>query len=490
MLIDELREAMSTAVEEQPFLPDLDGLNARASQLRRRRVTSSTLGTAVSAALVVGIIVVANSGGPAMPGRGRVVVASDQRAIAATISEVDNWGPTRGSLARDGNFLDQVRQEWDTPSGDYYGNPADSAQTVSGSSDGSAVLTPLDGSRHLTGDVHVLFAGDTADGPAAVVAQQSSTRDVGVYLGFLLPVSGQLRLVAAFTPTLYAQSDSDSAGFDTKMISFHTGLGGEHLVVLPADPADEVSVSLTHTLDPSGHVERQWAAAPVEDGIATVSTSGPLGLWDTLIRIKDHGTLVDENRPWDVLAVSNAGSGDATPPVPDNVIDWPLADQFIGGSVPGGGYPANFLSAWVTHYANADEPYGEQWWLSGSPQDGDPIAVAQLWFYGDTARTVVLRAVGHTTQLLSDAVTDPSARPQVFLRLPDDQGWLVVGGPDTTITGYRLPGTDAWTDVPTSTASTTDGKPVTTKASAFIPVTGEHVQVRLDVAGRTQIASR
>ena len=41
----------------------------------------------------------------------------------------------------------------------------------------------------------------------------------------------------------------------------------------------------------------------------------------------------------------------------------------------------------------------------------------------------------------------------------------------------------------TSTAETVDGKPVYTSKSAFIRST-DHIQVRMDVNGKTQVASK
>ena len=65
-----------------------------------------------------------------------------------------------------------------------------------------------------------------------------------------------------------------------------------------------------------------------------------------------------------------------------------------------------------------------------------------------------------------------------------------MGGPHITITGYRVPGTQAWTDINTATSSTDNGKPVHTRAAAFIPSTSQHLQVRLDVAGHRRVATR
>jgi hypothetical protein len=191
-----------------------------------------------------------------------------------------------------------------------------------------------------------------------------------------------------------------------------------------------------------------------------------------------------------VLGIIENEGLDTQPPPPANAVKWPLSDQDIGGSVPGGGLYKDLYEPWMSQYAGMDEPYGGQQWVMGSPQDRHAIVVQQLWFYGDLAHTVVLRVVDKDVQLLSDTVTDPTARPLVFLRLPNTLGWLVVAGPDTTITGWREPGATTWSDIETSTAATAGDKTVHTNKSTFINSTAAHIQVRLDVNGKTQIASK
>jgi hypothetical protein len=486
VLTDELRGALRAATEQQPFEPDVSRVPARVRQLRRRR---RVVWVSVSAA---GIGVVATAGVLATTGSSaRVSPSRLDKGGAALIREVDNWGPTRGSFASDKAFLAHVKQEWLIPTGSYYGDPAQNGESVLINQDGTRVVTRPDRSRHLTGDVKVLFAGQTPDGPAAVVAQRTTLKDADMYLGVMLPTSDHdLHLVAAYTPKMYAQHEVGDPGFDTNVIDFKTTAAGDHLVVLPANPADTVSISLDHTVDSTGHVHRDWSAVPTSGGVAAVTASGRYGFWDTLIGVSDHGAVADESQVWDVLAGSEDGSTDSLPPQPDNVVEWPLSDQGIGGSVPGGGYSSSLNDQWIARYANTDEPYAGRWWVTGSPLDRHMIVVEQLWFYGDPAHTVVLRVVDKDVQLLSDTVTDPSARPLVFLRLPGASGWLVVAGPDTTITGWREVGTSTWSGVDTFTAETYGGKPVATKKSTFIRSTADHIQVQLDVNGRTQIASK
>jgi hypothetical protein len=392
------------------------------------------------------------------------------------VNEVENWGPTRGDLANDPEFLDHVTQEWLNPSGRYYGEPRQVGRP-----------------RDLTGDVKVLYAGTTPDGPAAVVAQRTTEKDIDIYLGFLLPAgTNDVHLVAAFSPKLYAQSEIGfgSRGLDTNQISFKTTVAGDHLVVLPSHRSDSVSVSRSHTLDATGHVHRDWSDVPTHDGVAVVTASGQLRSWDTLIRVNHIGAVIDEAPASDVLIGYEGIAADAMPPEPSNALNWPLSDQGIGGSISGGGYRANLNDPWLEQYAKPDEPYGGHWWVSGSAQDRRMILVEQLWFYGDPGHTVVLRVLDKNAQLLLDEVTDPTDRPLVFMRLPDALGWLVVGAPDTTITGWREAGASNWSNIETGTAETDGGKPVHTDKSTFIQSTADHIQVRMQVNGKTQVASK
>jgi hypothetical protein len=486
VLTEELRGALQAATDQQPFEPDVSRVPLRVRQLRRRRTATWVTVSATGIGIVTTAGLLATTGSSA-----RVSPSPLDRASTALVHEVDNWGPTRGSLAHDSAFLQHVKQEWLHPASRYSGDPSQTGTSVLTKSDGTRVVTKPDTSRHLTGDVRVLYADQTPDGPAAVVAQRTTRNGVDMYVGFLLPTSNRdLRLVAAETPTDFAQREFDDPGFDTNMINFKTSPAGDHLVILPANPTDSVSISLGHTTDARGHIQRDWSAVPTDDGVATVTASGPLGFWDTLIHISDHGVVVDEAPARGVLDGFVDGMTDAQPPMPSNAVHWPLSDQAIGGSIPGGGYASSLNDPWITRYATTDEPYGGAWWASGSPQDRHMIVVGQLWFYGDPAHTVVLRVVDKDPQLLFDAITDPTERPLVFTRLPGTLGWLVAGGPDSRITGWRESGTTQWLDVDTFTAQTNDGKAVTTDRSAFIRSTADHIQVRMDVNGKTQIASK
>jgi hypothetical protein len=482
VLTDDLRGALRAAADEQPFQPDLSGVQGRVRRLRRRRLVGVSAG--ITTATVVAVATAVLIGG----GADRVSPSPADKASAAIIHEVENWGPTRGNFADDSEFLDRVRHEWSQPSGDYYGDPRRNGGGAMHYADGTVTRIPADRSRHLTGSVRILYAGQTLDGPAAVVAQRTTTADVGMFLGIMLPTSDHdLRLMAAYTVRMYAQREFGDRGFDTDMVSFTTDIAGNHLVVLPADPADDLSVSMTHSVDTTGRILREWTPLPTQGGVATLTATKPVAFWDTLIRVSHDNEVIDEGPVWHVLSTTDVVPPAAGPPEPENLVDWPLTDQGIAGAVPGGGYPGNLDDVWLTKYAGLDAPYGSRWLVSDSPGDRHPILVEQLWFYGDPAHTVVLRVVGHDVQLLSDTVTDPRDRPLVFLSLPDELGWLVVAGPDADITGYREAGTQAWSDIDTSTPSTDGGKTITTRKSAFIPSTARHLQVRLEIEGKTRV---
>ena len=489
MLTDELRGALQAAADHQPFEPDVTGLPVRVRQLRRRRTTTWIAVGATSAGVITAAGILATTGSSA-----RVSPSPLDKGRDAIIQEVDNWGPARGSLANDNAFLDRVKKAWENPPFGYYMDPRQSGASVLTKADGSTVITPADHSRHLTGEMKVLYAGQTPDGPAAVVAQPSTEKRVGMEIGYLLPTSNNdLELVADFNPVSYAQPEFDDPGFNANLIDFKTSLGGDHLIILPANPADRITLSLGHTLDSTGHVQRNWSAVPTDDGVAMVTATGRLGFWDTLIRVTHDNHVISEAQVSDVLRLSRDENADQAAPLPPNAIDWPLTDQEIGGSGAGGGYRTNLNDPWITQYATTDEPYGGNWLVTGSPTtdpDHRMIVVEQLWFYGDAAHTVVMRMLDKNAVLLSDTVSNPTDRPLVFLRLPKPLGWLVVGGKDTIITGWRVMGATHWSSIDTSTEATTDGKPDHTNRATFIHSNATHIQVRLDVNGKTQIATK
>lgn len=483
MLIDELQDAMRRAAEAQPFVPSMEGIPRRSRQIRQRKLIAAVLSVSTLVAISGGLAAVIGTGGPGAPDR--LTQGNDRPDIAAVLAEVNGWGPTRGDLATSRTFLSRVRAQWAHPSGDYYGNPANIGATVE-TIDGNTVRTPPDRSRHLTGVLHILYAGDTPDGPAAVVAQRSSDANDGVYLGFMLPIGGRLRLVASYTPSQFPAGGSRT--LDPHVITFKTSGAGDHLVVLPAQRQAQISISLRHTLNSAGHVTRAWRRLAVRRGVATASAGGALGFWDSLVQVRNGGQLVDETPVTDVLAGTDYS--DRPAPTPDNLVTLPLQDQEIGGSTSGVGLPPDLNDAWLARFGKVDQPYlSAPSWISGTTRDGDGIVVEQVWLPGDPAHTVVLQVVGRSVDVLSDTISDPSLRPLVFLRLPDHQQWLVVGGEHATITGYRPVGAPTWSDVDTFTPSTRDGRPITTRANAFIQSSAARIQIRLRVDGEAQIVS-
>jgi hypothetical protein len=481
VLTDAVQQALRDAADEQPFHPDLAGVPRRTRQLRRRRRAAISISAMTAIAIIAVAATFAATGGIDRIG------SSPAGSSDAIIDMVDHWGPTRGSYADDPAFIERVKQEWLHPGGSYYGDPSRGGVEIQTNADGTKGVSPPNRLRQLTGDVQVLYADQTPDGPAAVVAQRSTRPEVGTYIAFLLPTDDKnFKLVAAYTAGLHAQREFGETGFDTDLITFVTTASDKHAVVLPADPGAAVSVSESHSTDATGHVSRTWAPVQTQDGVATLTAPQDLGFADTLIRVVRGGQTIDEAAITDVLL-----SPTVKPWMPANAVpDWTDYNGEIAGLHSGAGYPPGFYQSWLTRYGASDEPWSGGWGFEGQLPDRTGIFVEELWLFGDPAHTVVFRTHGKQTDIVSDTVTDPTQRPLVLMQLPDQQGWLFIGGPHTTIQGYRESDGQSWSDIDTTTSGTTDGVKDTTRGAAVIPFSADHIQVKLDVNGRKKIVDR
>jgi hypothetical protein len=324
----------------------------------------------------------------------------------------------------------------------------------------------------------VLYAGDTAGGRAAVVAQQSQDPRIGIFVGVMTTLAGQgLSLAGPNEPSFAGQLAATNVGrFDTHQVSFTAG-SGRQVVILPTDPSDTVSVSAGDQTDSAGRVQRTWTPVPVTDGVALATVPTAESSWNTLERVMHAGRIADEGRVW-----VNATAA----PVPSNVLGYWADINAVVGTESTGISPTTFAS-WLHRYAPADQPFGvSEWRIGGQLPDRAGVLVQQLWLYGSPAHTVVLLQQHGNSAVLYDKVTDPSARPVLAARLPALGGWLVAAGARSTVTGYRAVGATTWIvpkqaikDYTGSTGSTK----VFTRAAALLPTLDTSIEVRLIVDG-------
>jgi hypothetical protein len=477
MLTDELTEVMHRAAAAQPPGADIDitRVLARCRTLRRRR----RLGAGATAVVVVAGVVVGTITVRPGPGSGALTtrppshsVTSHHTAIgvanpslpttpnsvtgAQAVAAFAQWGPTRGSLATDSTFLAQVRQEWAHPTG-------------------SRLLSET---RKFAGPVRVLYAGDTAGGRAAVVAQRSQDPRVGIFVGVMTAVAGHgLSLAGPNEPSFAGQVASTNVGrFDIHQVSFSAG-SGRQVVILPTQPSDTVSVSAGYHIDSAGQAQRTWTPVPVTDGVALAAVPTAQSSWNTLVRIMHVGQVADEARVW-----INATAA----PVSGNVLGyWADINAVVGTESTG--ISSTTFDSWLHRYAPADQPFGVSMWrIGGQLPDRAGVLVQQLWLYGGPAHTVVLLQRHGSSAVLYDRVTDPTARPLLAARLPAMGGWLVAAGPNSTVTGYRAVGSATWIvpkqaikDYTGSTGSTK----VFSRAAALLPTLDTNIEIRLIVHG-------
>jgi hypothetical protein len=223
----------------------LDRARAGGSRrLRRRRFTALATG-ALAVALVGGIAVT-----------GQAILADTQPEVAAASAAGDPYGfllklPTRGDLAGDQAYLDQVVAAWQ-------GSHDKSGNKSRGIFD------------DLRGTPQVAWAGSTPAGRAAIVVQQAYLHhheDIqldreGLYtlIGFVGPgADGKPKVVADSYP-------APGVGLAT---GFVVGDGRKALIVL--DTGQQVGWSKERLYTADGHSGRQYTPLKFTDGASVVS---------------------------------------------------------------------------------------------------------------------------------------------------------------------------------------------------------------------------
>jgi hypothetical protein len=512
MLTDQLRESMLRATNDQPYVPGLAPALHRARTVRRRRHGLAAVSSiAVVAIIAGGTLAIMNrsprhvTATPSVPTvglGGRPPLLTGPEFVRA----YSKWGPTRGDLAHDGAFRQAVISAWTSHHDD-------------------AALPGVSTNRQLAGKPQVLFAGTTPDGPMALVEQLSSNRAVGLYLGVVEGTSGpraEAQLDAELfhdqevTPaarrnlTWFPGNENTNVSLDPYGASFVTGHGGRYVVTLPVDAQANVAISTGHILGENSVVRRTWRPVRQRNGVGISLLPTPGSAIDTLVRIDQEGRSVDEQP---VLTTSRTPRVSETPSnlLPTFWISGPpgptgrvcgkdcgesTVDDVAGNRRLADGIPLNSYYAWVrtafgtTSAPYPSEPYGVSGWqVSGSLRDGYSVEAQQEWLFGDSAHTVVDLVRGGHTQVISDVVTDTSARPLVATRLPFALGWLVIGGPHSTVTGYRTSGATSWTVPRAAITGDIDGHRPHTHRAVVLPTGSASIQVRLQVGGQERVVT-
>jgi len=372
--------------------------------------------------------------------------ASDLVTAADAFAE---WGPTRGDLAADQPVRAELAAEWDHPTGHN--------SDVAG-------FDPVPGDRPM----QVLWVGNTPDGPAAYAVQHTADAAHPWVYGVFIPDADR-------QPRLYYRMtlDADPSGSPWQpgpdVFSFASARTPHAVVVVPTDPDAVVQVSTRHTTTADGRVAPQWQDVLPVDGAAVVRLPGPMSVFDTVIQVSRGDRLLARSR----VQIIETDFGKALPANGFGL--WCNACAVIsgGGDLGTGEAP---WQAWTSRHAPAWYPTMQSEWSAGGYLGGgQELMAVQLWLPGESAHTVVgILSGGRLDRILLDEVTDASARPLFAVPLPDGRGWFVGAGPNSVLTGWRVPG-GPWTALKDARA-------------ALIPDSAS-VQLRLVVGGQERFVN-
>jgi hypothetical protein len=375
----------------------LDRARAGGSRrLRRRRLTSVATG-ALAVALVGGIAVT-----------GQAILADAQPEVAAGPAAGDPYGfllkwPTRGNLAGDQAYFDQVVAAWQ-------GSHDKSENKSRGIFD------------DLRGTPQVVWAGRTPAGPAAIVVQQAYLHhheDIQLDREGLYTLIGLVGPGADGKPKVVADSyPAPGVGLAT---GFVVGDGQKALIVL--DTGHQVGWSKERLYTADGHSGRQYTPLKFTDGVSVVSlpegvnvdglriralpVTGPSGL--NIHGIPGQGAeSVGDNRLW-----SDAGS-----------MLWAMTPGAEGLAKTAEDTLRNTLDA-----ARDPAAYSigfSLWTGYGRTANGSELFLGELVLDRDLTRVyAVLKKNGRTTIVPGGVPLQESPLP-VSIKLPDGQGWAVA----------------------------------------------------------------
>lgn len=397
-LQDDLRAALRTATAPVSAPPDLARRIRTAVDRRRRRRTRLTVVLAPVA--VVAVVAAAVLVGPRTGGGDGPALSAADRAL------LDR--PTGGDLAGRADFLDRVVAVF------LAGVRPDSGT-------GPTVPSAVPGTGAV-GDPHVLWAGTTPSGAAAVVVQEERTPNGPlVAVGYLAP--GPM-LAAVSRPN----GQDDLAG---------AFLGPGTVVVV--DHGSPLTWSYEHSYRAGGGIELTDRPVRFTGGVAVLTV--PPGV--------DAGRL-EVTRPGPV----RPGAGrllalGADPGAGPEGVRLPWGDK---QDPDGGLYPVAGADRWPEPEKEGGSRYfqllgtlqravstlptdislsggagDDLWYAYGATPDGRRLVATDLAATGDPSRAYValLDAAGRSAVVVGGPITRTDLVP-VRVRLPAGQGWLLA----------------------------------------------------------------
>jgi hypothetical protein len=446
-LEDDLRDALR-AYTADVDAPDLTGAVRRGAARRRRRNRIALVAAPVLTVAVVATAVVTAPRWTYEP--------PDFAAATAGLPAADRdllTRPTGGDLAGDTAFVAEAAKAW-------------------ARSHRSSLNEDRGIFDRLLGSPHVVWAGTTPAGPAAVVAQLSDLRrhdnvqltreGVAVLWGFVGPgANGEPRVVADGYPVPGAP-DLEGAWIDPGRTTV--------LVIDKGNTGEEVSWGMTFSR--TEKVSRRWSPVRWDDGAAVLTA--PAGTRPAEARLRFRGGDADVGNISDDPRADGLNQVDLRQQwqLPD---DWALfpvggdpARAWKGGLPDGYGAQHAFegdLTGWYpTNWPDVQQVGNSLWYAAGTTADGSRLIAGELLLDIYPPRVyAALRAPGTTAVRI---VSGPTYRDQavpIRLELPDGQGRLLAAKGKTfgwTEDGVARTARDAALVPAGATAVTADGAPV------------------------------
>lgn len=442
-LEDDLRDALR-AYTAEVSAPDLTGAVRRGAARRRlrRRMTLVAAPILTVAVLATALVLVPRW----------TYSPPDLDTATTSLSAADRdllTRPTGGDLAADVGYRAAVEKAW-------------------AGSHGSSINEDRGIFDHLLGVPHVVWAGTTKAGRAAVVVQMSDLRHhdnvqlthegVAMLWGFVGPgPDGGPKVVADGYPVPGA-ADLEGAWIDasrTVVLAIDRGNVGE-----------QVSWGLTYARDQK--VGRQWLPVEWDDGAAVLTA--PAGSVPTQARLRfrggdaEVGNTTDDPYPTGLDQVDNRQQWQ----VPDNWAVFPVGTdpaKAWNGTLPDGyGAEKAFqgdLTGWYpTNWPDVQQIGNSLWYAAGATPDGRRLVAGELVLDQDQPRVYAsVRGAGSPARVVSGP-TYPGQAVPIRLALPDLQGRLVAARGKTfawTEGGVPHTARDAALLPPGATDATADG---------------------------------
>ncbi|MBI4941271.1 MAG: hypothetical protein HY830_11045 [Actinobacteria bacterium] len=451
-----LAERADLAAAPDPARPAADGaLAARAAALGRRRLrtrTAARTGAVLVAAsvLVAGAVAAFPDTVRRVPVVGALVpvpapTAPPRPAVARDVDPYAGLleGPARGALAGDDGLRAEVLAAWATARGV--------------SPDGRSGVFD-----DIRGTPHIVWAGQTDTGPAAVVAQRAflhphpglDAADLGerTLLGFVATGPGGRLTLLAVDRAARSEQVTDDPARRSAMVGVWLDTARTRLLLV--DPGVPLAWSSRWSYRPDGVPVRDWAPVTFSDGATVLSL--PTGSDARLVAVARTPV-----REW--ADVQRIGPDRRSEQVVPNWVASAATVRWAGTTrclpVGRGDVDASACERWsqalVSARMDRTGPGGVAFGslpgsLVGRTPDGRTYVVATLTADADPSRVVGGVLTGpdpeHVTAsaLADGGVLDPDAVLPVAVRLPEGQGWVVadVGA----ALRYRVTPSGSWTD--------------------------------------------